>query len=237
MKNTEKKSSASAIRWAAIGAAVAVTLGAGGLVGVDAAPPGSEAGNSGESAFIPIDPVRVWDTRVDFPEGGGGDKGPLYDAVPLQLDFYDFLYDAQGFEQDYLVDAVVLNVTVPGGSANMSGYVSVTPSLCDLGGVSDPAFSCLQNIYVNEAAAEAGGPTRISSVNWGYGGPSTANMVTVGLGEWGTDASSMIDFVMIGRGDGPAGTREDAVANVVVDIVGFYSTGCKLGVDTGCIGG
>ena len=47
----------------------------------------------------------------------------------------------------------------------------------------------------------------------------------------------MIDFVMIGRGDGPAGTREDAVANVVVDIVGFYSTGCKLGVDTGCIGG
>ena len=40
MKNTEKKSSASAIRWAAIGAAVAVTLGAGGLVGVDAAPPG-----------------------------------------------------------------------------------------------------------------------------------------------------------------------------------------------------
>ena len=235
MKNTEKKSSASAIRWAAIGAAVAVTLGAGGLVGVDAAPPDSETGNSGESAFIPIDPVRAWDSRVDKPDGG--EKGPLYDAVPLQLDFSEFLYEVEGVDQDYLVDAVVLNVTVPGGSANMSGYVSVTPSLCDLVGVDEPTYSCLENIYAEEAAAEAGGPTRISSVNWGYGGPSTANMVTVGLGEWGTDASSMIDFVMIGRGDGPAGTREDAVANVVVDIVGFYSTGCKLGVDTGCIGG
>ena len=234
MKNTEKKSSASAIRWAAIGAAVAVTLGAGGLVGVDAAPPGSETGNSGESAFIPIDPVRAWDSRVETPEGG--EKGPLYDAVPLQLDFSEFLYEVEGVDQDYLVDAVVLNVTVPGGSANMSGYVSVTPSLCDLVGVDEPTYSCLENIYAEEAAVGVG-PTRISSVNWGYGGPSTANMVTVGLGEWGTDASSMIDFVMIGRGDGPAGTREDAVANVVVDIVGFYSTGCKLGVDTGCIGG
>ena len=98
-------------------------------------PRDSETGNSGEPAFIPIDPVRAWDTRVDFPDGGGGDKGPLYDAVPLQLDFSDFLYDAQGVDQDYLVDAVVLNVTVPGGSANMSGYVSVTPSLCGLAGV------------------------------------------------------------------------------------------------------
>ncbi|MDG1266761.1 MAG: hypothetical protein P8O03_10610 [Ilumatobacter sp.] len=235
MKNTEKKSSAWAIRWAAIGAAVAVTLGAGGLVGVDAVAPGSETGNSGEFAFIPIDPVRFWDSRVDKP--GGGEIGPLYDAVPLQLDFSEFLYEVEGVDQDYLVDAVVLNVTVPGKSANMSGYVSVTPSLCNLVGVDDPTYACLENIYANEAAVEAGGPTRISSVNWGYDGPSTANMVTVGLGEYDTDAPSTIDIVMIGRGDGPAGTREDAVANVVVDIVGFYSTNCEIDVDIGCSGG
>jgi hypothetical protein len=42
-------------RWAAIGAAVAITLGAGGLVGVNA------AGNA--SSLVPINPVRILDTR------------------------------------------------------------------------------------------------------------------------------------------------------------------------------
>lgn len=45
-------------RWAAIGAAVAVTLGAGGMVAVNAAP-------SAPSSFVSIDPTRVLDTRTD----------------------------------------------------------------------------------------------------------------------------------------------------------------------------
>lgn len=45
-------------RWAAIGAAVAVTLGGGGLVGVGAASP--------ESTFVAITPTRVLDTRFDI---------------------------------------------------------------------------------------------------------------------------------------------------------------------------
>ncbi|MGB1645483.1 MAG: hypothetical protein ACPHES_10340, partial [Ilumatobacteraceae bacterium] len=42
-------------RWAAIGAAVAVTLGAGGLVGVNAA--------GSASSLVPINPARILDTR------------------------------------------------------------------------------------------------------------------------------------------------------------------------------
>jgi len=49
-------------RWAAIGAAVAVTLGAGGLISVGAASP--------DSVFVSIDPVRVLDTRINVGLGG-----------------------------------------------------------------------------------------------------------------------------------------------------------------------
>ena len=62
------------IRWAAIGAAVAVTLGAGGLVGVGAS-------SSNESTLVPVSPVRVLDTR-------SGDRvGDLAtgDSVSLQV--------------------------------------------------------------------------------------------------------------------------------------------------------
>ena len=44
-------------RWAAIGAAVAVTLGGGGLIGVSAAT------STDPASFTPVDPVRVLDTR------------------------------------------------------------------------------------------------------------------------------------------------------------------------------
>ena len=44
-------------RWAAIGAAVAVTLGGGGLIGVSAAT------STDPATFTPVDPVRVLDTR------------------------------------------------------------------------------------------------------------------------------------------------------------------------------
>lgn len=46
------------VRWAAIGAAVAVTLGAGGLVGVSA------SGSDTESTLVPVTPTRVLDTRT-----------------------------------------------------------------------------------------------------------------------------------------------------------------------------
>jgi len=44
-------------RWAAIGAAVAVTLGGGGLIGVSA------TNGAGQSSYSPVTPVRILDTR------------------------------------------------------------------------------------------------------------------------------------------------------------------------------
>ena len=46
-------------RWAAIGAAVAVTLGGGGLIGVSASGVGDSA------ALVAVDPVRILDTRQE----------------------------------------------------------------------------------------------------------------------------------------------------------------------------
>ncbi len=65
--------SGSRTRWAAIGAAVAVTLGAGGLLTASAA---SEA-----SVFVAIDPTRVLDTRID-----AGLSGPLVNSTARKLD-------------------------------------------------------------------------------------------------------------------------------------------------------
>jgi hypothetical protein len=58
-------------RWAAIGAAVAVSLGAGGLGIVKATSP------EGASAYVPISPCRLLDTRADSPVGSPlGALGP-----------------------------------------------------------------------------------------------------------------------------------------------------------------
>ena len=78
-------------RWAAIGAAVAVTFGAGGVIAVNAAPePGTPS-----NTFVVLDqPVRVFDTRessqpfVYCDNGGGLDPmGPVTDGDTCILDF------------------------------------------------------------------------------------------------------------------------------------------------------
>ena len=58
-------------RWAALGAAVAVTLGAGGLVSVSA--------ETAESVFVGVTPRRVLDTRE------GSFDGPLFNSTPQKL--------------------------------------------------------------------------------------------------------------------------------------------------------
>ena len=52
-------------RWAAVGAAVAITLGAGGIGLVSATSP------AGAVAYVPIEPCRLADTRA-----GGDNVGP-----------------------------------------------------------------------------------------------------------------------------------------------------------------
>lgn len=93
-------------RWAAIGAAVAVTLGAGGLVAVQAA-------SSPASSMITIDPVRILDTRTDV-----GLPGPFVSAVSKKL-------QVTGAAVPAGATGVLLNVTAVAPTA--AGFLSIRP--------------------------------------------------------------------------------------------------------------
>ena len=93
-------------RWAAIGAAVAVTFGAGGLAAVNAA-------SSVPSSIVTIDPVRILDTRTDV-----GLPGPFVSAVSQKL-------QVTGAAVPAGATGVLLNVTVASPMAD--GFVSVRP--------------------------------------------------------------------------------------------------------------
>lgn len=117
---TETRTHAWRSRWAAIGAAVAVTLGAGGLMVADAA-------SSAPSTFVSIDPTRVLDTRTD-----AGLPGPFASgqAQNLQVTGTVPTQPPVGPIQPRLVvpttaSSVVLNVTVVAPSA--AGFLSIRP--------------------------------------------------------------------------------------------------------------
>ena len=95
-------------RWAAIGAAVAVTFGAGGLAAVNAA-------SSAPSAVVTIDPVRILDTRDPV---NIGLPGPFVSAVSQKL-------TVTGAAVPAGATGVLLNVTVVSPSAN--GFLSIRP--------------------------------------------------------------------------------------------------------------
>ena len=73
MKHAMNRSGAWRSRWAAVGAALAVTLGAGGLVAVDAA-------SSAPSSVVTVEPTRILDTRTDV-----GLSGPFASGVSQKL--------------------------------------------------------------------------------------------------------------------------------------------------------
>ena len=93
-------------RWAAIGAAVAVTLGGGGMVAVNAA-------SSPASSVVTIDPVRILDTRTDV-----GLAGPFVSAISQKL-------QVTGAAVPAGATGALLNVTVVNPTAN--GFLSVRP--------------------------------------------------------------------------------------------------------------
>jgi len=93
-------------RWAAIGAAVAVTLGGGGLFVVNAA-------SGPASSVVTIDPVRILDTRTDV-----GLVGPFVSGVSRKL-------QVAGGAVPAGATGVLLNVTVVAPSA--AGFLSVRP--------------------------------------------------------------------------------------------------------------
>ena len=95
-------------RWAAIGAAVAVTLGGGGIFVANAA-------SSVPSSVVTIDPVRILDTRDPV---NVGLPGPFVSAVSQKL-------QVTGAAVPTGATGVLLNVTVVGPTAN--GFLSIRP--------------------------------------------------------------------------------------------------------------
>lgn len=103
-------------RWAAVGAAVAVSLGAGGVVMFAHADSGSA------STFVSIVPCRLFDTRIP-PDGVGDRSSPLGSAET-------FTREVWGSNGACTIPAtatgIAYNMTVPDPS--VSGFIKVYPS-------------------------------------------------------------------------------------------------------------
>jgi hypothetical protein len=107
-------------RWSAMGVAVAITLGAGGLLTASAAEPAG-------SVFIPISPTRVLDTRI-----AAGLPGPLMNSTPALLDVtgtIPIVNPDQTIGSAVVVPdgatSIVANVT--GVTPSTIGYVAIRP--------------------------------------------------------------------------------------------------------------
>lgn len=110
------------VRWAAIGAAVAVTLGAGGLVGV-----GATSSSSTDATLVPVSPVRILDTR-------SGDRvGDLTDGASITVQVTgEVATVGQGTKQVVPAGAAAItgNLTVVDTQANeYGGFATMYP--CD----------------------------------------------------------------------------------------------------------
>lgn len=103
-------------RWAAIGAAVAVSLGAGGLAITNAA-----SAPGGRSAFVPITPCRLFDTRSD--SSVGARKTPLIVGE-------SFVQQVTGTNGNCTIplDAVGIAFNVTAVNGTSASYLTVWPS-------------------------------------------------------------------------------------------------------------
>jgi hypothetical protein len=102
-------------RWAAIGAAVAVTIGGGTVLHYAAAAPGDTVANS----FVPVSPTRILDTRP-APQNVGGLVGPLVSGQAITFQ----VTGVAGVPAN--ASAVVMNVTVDATTG--SSFLTVFPA-------------------------------------------------------------------------------------------------------------
>jgi len=104
-------------RWAAIGAAVAVSLGAGGFFI-------AEAASGPESSIVMSDPVRILDTRDPV---NVGLPGPFVSPIAQKLQVTGSIPTSTGTQSVVPTGAtgVLLNVTAVGASAD--GFISIRP--------------------------------------------------------------------------------------------------------------
>ena len=151
-------------RWAAIGAAIAVTLGGGGIFVANAA-------SSVPSTVVTIDPVRILDTRTDV-----GLTGPFVSPESQKL-------QVTGAAVPAGATGVLLNVTVVSPTAN--GFLSIRPG--DATGA--PSTSSL-NVNAGDIvpnAVQVGLPTSGANAGkiditfdaYGVAGPTTEVLIDV----------------------------------------------------------
>lgn len=183
------KHQTSRTRWAAIGAAVAVTLGAGGMTTVNQL----SASNSDPSVIVPIEPTRILDTRT-----GLGLTGPFTSPEPRDLQVTGAVPTPEG---NLVVvpdgaTGVVLNVTASDPSA--AGFISVRPE----GTPGAPTTSNL-NFEAGETSPNAvtvalspGGAIEITYNAFNAAGPTTDVLIDA--------VAYLVD------GDGGAGTQGPA---------------------------
>lgn len=180
-------------RWAAIGAAVAVTLGGGGIFV-------AQAVSGPASSVVSIDPVRILDTRTDV-----GLPGPFVSAVSQKLKVTGPVPTSTGTQTPVPVGAtgVLLNVTVVNPTA--AGFLAVRPG--DATGA--PSTSSLNfnagdivpnsvQVGLPTAGANAG-QIDITSDAFGQAGPTTEVLIDV------------VGYLVAGgAGVGPAGPQGPA---------------------------
>lgn len=119
MERSRSVGSMTRSRWAAVGAAVAVTLGGGGLIGVSAAGPGDAA------ALVTVDPVRILDTR-------GSDK----------VDDETYVLQVTGSVTTYANGSTATATVVPAGASSVSMNLTVTEGVRNGGYGFVTAFPC-----------------------------------------------------------------------------------------------
>ena len=162
-------------RWAAIGAAVAVSFGAGGFFI-------AEAASGPESSTVMVDPVRILDTRdpVDI-----GLAGPFVSAVSQKLQVTGSIPTTTGTQIVVPAGAtgVLLNVTAVAATAN--GFISIrsgdatgSPSTSSLNVTAGVTVPNAVQVGVPLAGANAG---KID-ITWdalGIAGPTTDMLIDV----------------------------------------------------------
>lgn len=153
-------------RWAAIGAAVAVTLGGGGLFAVHA------AGAPTLSVVVTIDPVRILDTRTDV-----GLAGPFVSPVSQRLQVTGTAGVPSGATD------VLLNVTAVQPQAN--GFVSIrrgdatgVPTTSSLNANAGDIVANAVQVGLPTSGANAG-QIEITFDAYGEAGPSTEMLIDV----------------------------------------------------------
>ncbi|MGA0971840.1 MAG: hypothetical protein ACO3U0_11195, partial [Ilumatobacteraceae bacterium] len=127
-------------RWAAIGAAIAITLGGGGLIGVSA--------SGTESTFVPVEPGRILDTRNSTPVGADNAYGTPLRLKVAGADLVDGSRSA-GIPSTATAVAATITATSTGGW----GFVTAYP--CDSTNDTPPGASNVNYTAADQTVANS----------------------------------------------------------------------------------